>query len=160
MFPSEIIPVTIFLSSLGSHLIAVAAAIVTVRYMNQQFSVLVLLLPLYTALLGLFAVGMGWIFASLQVYLRDTAQMVLVVLTGWFWFTPIFIDETSFPVNMRFLVHWNPMAHIVKGYRQRLLTTDLPSWQELLFLAAISVAVFVAGGIFFRHLKRGFADVL
>lgn len=160
VFPSEIIPVTIFLSSLGSHVIAVGAAVVTVRFMNGQFSVLVLLLPVYTLLLGLFAVGMGWIFASLQVYLRDTAQMVLVVLTGWFWFTPIFIDETNFPERMRFLVHWNPMAHIVKGYRQRLLTTDLPSWQELLFLAAIAIAVFVAGGIFFRHLKRGFADVL
>ncbi|MDO8941814.1 MAG: ABC transporter permease, partial [Desulfobacterales bacterium] len=87
VFPSEIIPVTIFLSSLGSHVIAVGAAVGTVRYMNEQFSFLVLLLPVYTVLLGLFAVGMGWIFASLQVYLRDTAQMVLVVLTGWFWFT-------------------------------------------------------------------------
>lgn len=160
VFPSEIIPVTIFLSSLGSHVIAVGAAVLTVRFMNGQFSALVLLLPVYTLLLGLFAVGMGWFFASLQVYLRDTAQMVVVVLTGWFWFTPIFIDESHFPAQMRFVVHWNPMAHIVKAYRQRLLTIELPSWQELLFLAAISLAVFVAGGIFFRHLKRGFADVL
>jgi len=27
-------------------------------------------------------------------------------------------------------------------------------------LAAWSIAVFVAGGLFFRHLKRGFADIL
>jgi hypothetical protein len=27
-------------------------------------------------------------------------------------------------------------------------------------LAAWCIAVFVAGGLFFRHLKRGFADVL
>ena len=160
VFPSEIIPLTIFLSSLGSHIIAVLAAVATVRYMNVQFSVLVLLLPIYTFLLGLFTVGMGWIFASLQVYLRDTAQMVVVALTGWFWFTPIFIDETHFPARVRFLVDWNPMAHVVKAYRQRLLTTELPSLHELLVLAAISLTVFAAGGIFFRHLKRGFADVL
>jgi hypothetical protein len=31
---------------------------------------------------------------------------------------------------------------------------------QLGIIAAYSVAVFVAGGFFFRHLKRGFADVL
>ena len=36
------------------------------------------MLPVYMALLGLFAVGIGWIVSSLQVYLRDTAQMLTV----------------------------------------------------------------------------------
>jgi len=48
----------------------------------------------------------------------------------------------------------------VHAYRERLLTARWPSLGELGMLAAWSVAVFVAGGLFFRHLKRGFADVL
>ena len=40
-----------------------------------------LLLPVYMLLLGLFAVGIGWIVSSLQVYLRDTAQVLNVVMT-------------------------------------------------------------------------------
>ena len=39
--------------------------------------------------LGLLAVGVGWIVASLQVYLRDTVQLLTVVMTLWFWMTPI-----------------------------------------------------------------------
>jgi hypothetical protein len=35
-----------------------------------------------------------------------------------------------------------------------------PSWQELGVLTAYSAAVFGAGGLFFRILKRAFADVL
>ncbi len=160
VFPSEIVPVTLFLSSLGSHLFAVAIAIGVVRFTTGHFSVLILLLPIYTVFLGLFAIGVGWIAASLQVYLRDTAQVVIVMLTAWFWITPIFIDETAFPVRARFLIRWNPLAYVVKGYRERLLTATIPSLDDFLYLAAVSLAVFAIGGMFFRHLKRGFADVL
>jgi ABC-type polysaccharide/polyol phosphate export permease len=160
LFPSEILPVTIFLSSLVSHALALGVAIGAVRWITGHFSILIVLLPIYTALLGLFAVGISWIASSLQVYLRDTAQVVIVLLTGWFWLTPIFIDEVHFPQQARFLVRWNPLAYVVKAYRQRLLTWDAPSLNELLILAAVCGAVFVIGGIVFRHLKRGFADVL
>jgi len=160
LFPSEIIPVTLFLSSLASHVIAVTLAVVMVRSMTGHFSVTIVLLPFYTFLLGLFAIGVGWIASSLQVFLRDTAQLVIVLLTGWFWLTPIFIDETHFPERARFLVKYNPLALVVKAYRQRLMTAELPVLSDFLTLAAISLATFVAGGIFFRHLKRGFADVL
>jgi ABC-type polysaccharide/polyol phosphate export permease len=160
VFPSEIIPVTVFLSSLASHGFAVLVAVLMVRWMTGHFSVLILLLPVYTALLGLFAVGIGWLAASLQVFLRDTAQLVVVLLTGWFWVTPVFIDEAYFPPAARFLVKYNPLALVVKGYRQRLMTYDPPAMGDLLVLAAVAVGAFIVGGMFFRHLKRGFADVL
>jgi lipopolysaccharide transport system permease protein len=160
VFPSEILPVTIFLSSLASHAIALALSVVVIFLLKGHFSVLIVLLPLYSALLGVFAIGVAWIFSSLQVYLRDTAQFVVVILTGWFWLTPIFIDESYFPEGARFLVHWNPVAYVVKGYRQRLLMYEMPDWGEMAILAAAALAVFFLGGMVFRHLKRGFADVL
>jgi ABC-type polysaccharide/polyol phosphate export permease len=160
VFPAEIIPVTLFLSSLVSHLFALLVAVAMVRWMTGHFSVLILLLPVYTALLGLFAVGVGWLAASLQVFLRDTAQIVVVALTGWFWLTPIFIDESHFPPAAQFLVRYNPLAHVVKGYRRLLMSYELPDPSGLLLLAGAACLTFFAGGMFFRHLKRGFADVL
>jgi hypothetical protein len=45
-----------------------------------------------------------------------------------------------------------------------LLGSSMPPVHELLSLvgttAAFAVSTFVVGGLFFRHLKRGFADVL
>ena len=160
VFPSEIIPVSILLSSLLNHALAVAVAAVMIRAISGQFSLFILVLPVFTALLALFAIGVSWIVSSLQVFLRDTAQLTIVLLTGWFWLTPIFIDEKQFPENTRFLVHYNPLASIVRGYRQILLGAELPAPADLLFPFAVSLAAFVAGGFFFRHLKRGFADVL
>jgi ABC-type polysaccharide/polyol phosphate export permease len=51
------------------------------------------------------------------------------------------------------------MSWIVNAYRFYLL----PNWPDpshFTITAACAVATFIAGGLFFRHLKRGFADVL
>jgi len=163
VFPAEVVPVSVFLSSLMNHLLALLLAIVAIGFWLKYFSLMVLTLPIYMLLLGLFAVGIGWIVASLQVYLRDTVQVVSVVLTLWFWITPIFINIGQIPPKYsfpRFLMRVNPMTYLVTAYRDRLLTTAPLDLGDLAVLAAYAAATFVIGGLFFRHLRRGFADVL
>ena len=121
---------------------------------------MILLLPVYMLFVGLLAVGVGWMASSLHVYLRDTGQVLNVVLQFWFWLTPVMISEDLIPARFHPLIAWNPLALIVRAYRERLLSAQWPRWEELLTLAVYSGTVFVAGGLFFRHLKRGFADVL
>jgi ABC-type polysaccharide/polyol phosphate export permease len=160
VFPSEILPVSVFFSSLLSHLLALALALVVVVIVTGGISAMALLLPVYMLLLGVFAIGIGWIVASLQVYLRDTAQVLTVVLSLWFWVTPIFISEQQIPEKARFLIRYNPLAYIVRAYRERLLSYRMPEAGELVILASYAVVAFIVGGMIFRHLKRGFADVL
>ena len=160
VFPSEIVPVSIFLSSLAGHLMVLVLVIAVVGLYVGHFSLWMLSLPVYMLLIGLLAVGVGWIVASLQVYLRDTAQVLSVVLTFWFWLTPIFINEEQIPEQVRFIVRLNPLAFMVRAYRDRLLSYRVPKLHDFLIIAAYALTAFVFGGLFFRHLKRGFADVL
>lgn len=160
VFPSEVVPVSIFLSSMIHHLIAVGLAILTVGLWLKTLSPMILLLPVYMLFLGLFAVGVGWIASSLHVYLRDTTQALGVIVNLWFWITPIMLREHADLGRFAVLVRWNPMSWIVRAYRHRLLSSQWPDWRELVVIAAYSISVFVLGGLFFRHLKRGFADVL
>ena len=118
VFPSEIVTVSIFLSSLISHLMALVLVIAVVGFYNGHFSMWMLLLPAYMLLVGLFAVGIGWIVSSLQVYLRDTAQILSVILVFWFWATPIFITEQQVPEKFRFVLRANPLAWVVRAYRR------------------------------------------
>jgi len=97
-------------------------------------------------LIGLLAVGIGWIVSSLHVYLRDTAQVLAVVLTFWFWFTPIFITESMIPPRWRFVLRANPLAYLVRAYRDRLLSSRAPSLREMAIVGAYALAAFVAGG--------------
>jgi len=160
VFPAEVVPVSIFLSTLIQHLIALVLLIAATAFTMKTVSPMVLMLPVYMVFIGLLGVGVGWIAASLNVYLRDTAQVLAVVMTLWFWITPIMINEQQVPARFRAVILWNPMSWIVRAYRERLFLATWPEWQELAVLAAYSLAVFVIGGLFFRHLKRGFADVL
>ena len=162
VFPAEIVPVSVFLSSLVSHLLALALMIAAAGVIDNQISFFLVLLPAYMFLIGLFAVGLGWVFASLHVYLRDTAQMLSVLLTFWFWLTPIMFTEEQFPdvAWAHFLLKANPMFYVVRSYRRVLLTSDWPYARDFAILAASGAAVFILGGLFFRYMKRGFADVL
>ncbi len=159
VFPAEIVPVSVFLSTLMSHLLALTLIIVAELWM-KQISIYLLLLPFYMLALGLFSIGIGWIVAALHVFLRDTAQMLSVVLTMWFWATPIFLAEDRFPPGARFLLTANPLYYVVRSYRAVLLHSAAPNFGDLAIATAFGMGAFLVGGLFFRYMKRGFADVL
>jgi ABC-type polysaccharide/polyol phosphate export permease len=162
VFPSEIIPVSVFLSALAGHLLALALMIAATGVLLNHISIFLVLLPFYVFVIGLLAIGLGWIAASLNVFLRDTAQVVSVVLTLWFWLTPIFITQDHYPNKAwaRWLLAANPMTYLVRAYRAMLIDSTAPAAADLAIALAYGCAVFVAGGLFFRHMKGGFADVL
>jgi ABC-type polysaccharide/polyol phosphate export permease len=160
VFPAEMVPVSVFLSTLVSHLLALLLLVAVMGVSYNQISIFLVFLPFYMAAIGLLAVGLGWIAASLHVFVRDTAQVLSVVFTFWFWLTPIFIPEDSFPHKARFLLAANPLFYLVRAYRSALLYSSMPSFRDLGIAAAFGLGVFLAGGLFFRHMKRGFADVL
>jgi len=160
MFPSEILPVSIFLSSLGSNvLVTVLVAFVAAAIQGHVNPALPMVL-LYWPIVGLLAIGVGWIGAALQVYLRDTAQVVVVMMTFWFWLTPIFLPEAKFSGRLHWILRWNPMAYVVRAYRLMLLGRAAPSLPDIAVAVGFAVSAFVCGGLFFRYLKKGFADVL
>src|SRR6185437_6851449 len=150
VFPSEMIPVSVFLSSLVSHLLGLALMVSAAGIFLNQISVFVLLLPVYMFLIGLFAIGIVWIAAVLHVFLRDTAQVVSVLLMFWFWMTPIFFAEKSFPAWARLILIANPFYYMVRAYRKLLLGTTPPSLHDLTIVTVYGAAAFIVGGLFFR----------
>jgi len=160
LFPTEILPLTILLAGLVNHLIGFAILLCIIFFVLGKVSVFILLVPVYLLVLMLFTLGLSWIISSLNVFVRDISQVLTVVLTFWFWFTPIFYKGNRVPEEFLFIVRWNPLAHIVNGYRECLLNMRQPDLQTLAWLSLACLAVFVTGGLFFRHIKREFVDVL
>ncbi len=160
LFPTEILPLTVLLAGLVNHAIGFAILLGIIFFVLGEVSVYILLVPVYLVVLMLFTLGLSWFISSLNVFVRDISQVLAVILTFWFWFTPIFYTSNRIPAELSFIVSWNPLAHVVTGYRDCLLRRSMPDLHALALLALASVAVFVAGGLFFRHIKREFVDVL
>jgi lipopolysaccharide transport system permease protein len=160
IFPSEILPLTVLLSGFINHLIGFAILLCIIFFTLGKVSVFILLIPVYVLILMLFTLGLSWFISVLNVFVRDVSQVLSVILTFWFWFTPIFYTPDRFPQKIRFLVQFNPLAHIVTGYRDCLLRMRMPDLHTMAILGIASLIVFAAGGLFFRKMKREFVDVL
>jgi ABC-type polysaccharide/polyol phosphate export permease len=158
MMPAEILPISITLSSLIHHLVGlavlVAALVVFHTVSASAFGILI-----YLPILLLFAQGLGWMAAGLQVFLRDTAQVIQIALPAWYWLTPIMYGLERLD-NFQSMALLNPMAVVVTGYRNSLLGLAQPNALQVALAAAISVTVFIAGGLMFRQTRPAFADVL
>lgn len=115
---------------------------------------LLLALPIQVALTA----GLGLSLGALQVFFRDIAQFLGMVLTGWFYFTPIVYPLAQVPQPYRGWVEWNPMTALVELYRAAFLGGSPGSVEGLVRLAVISVVVLAAGLWLFRRLKPTFAD--
>jgi ABC-type polysaccharide/polyol phosphate export permease len=159
VFPSEILPVVLVLSNLVTHLIGFGILVIAL-FLFTGLKATTLLVPVYLILLSILTVGLGWLVAALQVFLRDVAQVVSVMLVLWFWFTPIFYSVDSVPEPYGPLIRLNPLTYVVEGYRDILLLGRLPDWRSVLILAMFSLVAFVVGGLVFRNTKREFIDVL
>lgn len=159
VFPAEIVPVSIFLSSMISHLLALMLVVACAGLILHHVSPMLVMLPIAMFLIGLLAIGIGWIAAALHVYLRDTAQVLIVVLTLWFYATPIMLAEDKFRGWAVFVLWANPLTYVVRAYREILLGHSAPV-ADLALTAVFAAVAFVCGGMVFRYMKRGFADVL
>ncbi len=159
-FPSEILPIITVISNLISHLIGMGVLLIILTVVTSKVPLYTPFIFGYLFFISLFTVGLGWILSSLYVYFRDVNQLVGLATLGLFFFTPIFYSPEIVPPNMLVFLKLNPMFHMVDGYRLLLLAGKIPSAGDFLFLALISTFTFGLGGVFFRKLKPGFAEVL
>ncbi len=178
-FPSELLPLNVVLGSLANLGFAVAvfllAAVFTPIWPAPGPEVL--WLPVLVFLLGLFAYGLVLFLSSLQVFLRDTVQVVGMVTTVWMFVTPVFwVPEAMQPSVLQWmsLIRANPTYHLVRAWRGALMgDVVLPASETIAGGHAVSVAAipahagvfalwalgaYVVGHAFFVLSQRRFAD--
>lgn len=159
VFPSEILPISLALSNIVTHLFGLAILLIVLVF-SDLLTWTSVFLPVYMGLLVVLSLGLGWLCAALQVFLRDTFQVVSVGMVLWFWFTPIFYSLDMVPTRLRPLILLNPLSYVVDGYRGVLLEGRLPDLGHLLALLVCALFVFALGGYVFRSTKREFIDVI
>ena len=68
-------------------------------------------------LLALFAVGLSYAYAATNIFFRDLERIVTILMQMWMFMTPVFIPESSIPVKYHWIYVVNPMAGIVRIWR-------------------------------------------
>ncbi len=186
-FPSEILPLNVTLVGLVTLLFGVGVfilmSVVTPIWTVPGWHLL--WIPACLLLQAVFTYGIALLLATLQVFLRDTAQIVGVLLTAWMFSTPLFWvpeliqgtpDAPSTIDRWMPLIKANPMYHCVQAWRGALMGdlhvyTDLTLTKisktpvgvdaiggHLLAFAPWAVSAYVLGYALFVYSQRRFAD--
>ncbi len=161
-FPLEILPLAPVLASFYVHLALLALLAVGLALGGQFAGWRLLHLPIYLLASGLLAAGLTFWLSALQVFHRDVAQTVALVLQVWFWLTPIVWSFSAFSPEIGAALAWNPMAYVIEGYRYALLpgVAAPPGFGQAVSFWLVTLALLATGVALFRSLRADFADVL
>jgi len=162
VFPTEVLPLVCLVAGLVTHVIMVVILIALVLANGISLSAYALQWPYYVVGLSVLLLGLGWLLAALNVFYRDTGHAVGIILNLWFWMSPIVWAMESIPKQYHFYLKLNPLCYIVEGYKACFLYPKpfWHNWTEGIYFWVVSLAMLVGGGLFFRRLKSGFADVI
>jgi lipopolysaccharide transport system permease protein/teichoic acid transport system permease protein len=162
VFPTEILPVVQVASGLVPHGIFLAISEIMALVMGVPLEPGRLLVFYFIGCSIVLLLGAGWLLAALQVFYRDTSQVLSVALNMLFWLTPIVWPVTLLPAEYQGMMFYNPMYYVIEGYRGALIypTVALPSLEQTLYFWAVALGLLGLGAYTFRRLKPEFADML
>jgi homopolymeric O-antigen transport system permease protein len=161
VFPLDTLPVNQVVSGLVTEIFGAAVFIAGLLIIRHTVPAAVLWLPVLLIPQLLFTLGVCWFLAALGVYMRDLGQIMALVLTLWFFITPIcYPESTNLSPAISAVMRQNPLYVLVRGYRAVFLEGQAPELFPLLKLWAIALALFFLGHVWFYRLRKSFADVI
>jgi ABC-2 type transport system permease protein len=112
------------------------------------------------ALLAVFCCGVGLLLSVLNVYFRDTAQLVAIGMQVWFYATPVVYPVSLVPAGLRTVYGLNPMERFTACLRALLYDGRAPRWQDLLACALAAALSVGLGWTVFRRFEPRLAEEL
>ena len=154
--PKQVFPMAAVVSNLINLALSLIPLALLVPIMRHPFYWTWLYLPVPVLSLFIFTLGVSFLFATANVYYRDVAHIIQVLLQAWFYFTPIIYSLDMIPVRFQWLFKLNPLIYVVNGFRLAVYYGQLPRPQSVLASFVCSFAALIVGFAVFRKHQDNF----
>lgn len=161
-FRVSIIPLVKILSSALIHVFFIIFIFFLLLVYKIPFSIYNLQVIYYFLCTIFMLVGLCWLLSAIAPFLKDTSNMVNVLIQIGFWMTPILWSADGMNPWIVRVLKLNPMFYICQGYRDSFID-HVWFWERgliSLYFFAFSCLIFVVGAYLFHKLRPQFADVL
>lgn len=172
-FPRSVLPLaavgTIGMNWLLEMLVLVIALIIVGSQIFAWLPAVVILM----LLLALFASGLGWILAIVNIHFRDTQYLLSILLQLWMYLTPIIYPVSlirDLSDRLGGLLHTNitimdiytlnPMYHFVAAFRQLLYDNRWPDTVHLVSCTVWTALAVLIGVLVFSRSDKKIAELL
>lgn len=160
VFPLEILPVIAVGAALFHNLISLVVLLAAFALFNGYLHWTAILTPLVLLPLVILTLGLGWMLASLGVFLRDVGQTIGIITTVLMFLSPVFYPVSAVPEKFRPWLMANPLTFVIEQAREVLIWGHLPDWVGLGLYTLAATAIAWTGYAWFQKTRKGFADVL
>ena len=157
-FPREILPIAVVLSNFVELLLTLLVLFPALVLFKVHLRWFVVFLPLLFLLQILFNTGVSLLFSCLNVFFRDVAHFVGVLLLAWFWICPIVYPLHFIPERLHRVYLLNPMAIFIACYRDLLFWSRLPTPSLMVGLLLSTLATLFVGYYVFCRYEHRFAE--
>jgi lipopolysaccharide transport system permease protein len=159
-FPRLCLPIILGGTALINHVLLLAAVFVACVFFGHLPGQTLILLPLGILLIAALAFGLGVILGVMNVFMRDVAEVLSIVLQLWFWVTPIVYPKGVLPLELQFIVMINPMASLVAIYQDAFLFDRWTPPATLIYPSALALLIVAFAIQLFRRASPELVDVL
>jgi lipopolysaccharide transport system permease protein len=162
-FPHEVLPISTVLASMINFIFALPSIFIVMVVTHSPLAPQIVLFPWVLFLLFCFSLGVSFLSATANVFFRDTRNFLDVLITLWFFLTPIVYNLDAVfvsPGGQRFVYWLNPMASVLTLFRHMFYASY---WDAPTFLARTSLACFaslIVGWLVFAYLSPRFVEEL
>lgn len=160
-FPRLTIPMGAVAAGLVDFAIALGLLVVLMPFYGVLPGWGFLVVPLLILGLVVAALGIGTLLAALTVSYRDFRYVVPFMVQIWMFATPsIYLQaDTTISSHWRALLPLNPAYGLIANFRQAVLG-GTPDPYSLAVSTVMSLALLLAGCLYFRRVERDFADII
>lgn len=123
---------------------------------GQPWGLSLVLLPVVVALLTIFALGLGLLFAPFVVFYRDTGTLLPYVIRIWLYITPVMYAVGEIPPGVKPILVLNPLYPYFYMLEE-IFKANWPSPTYFLWAGAWSAAALVVGMFLFMRRERDYA---
>ena len=148
------------LSGLMAILIGVSLLLVLAPWLGLGPAWAWVCVPAILILLATLAFGLGMLLGVLNVFSRDVAPVVAVVLQLWLWATPIVYVESMLPSVWRQWLPANPLYVFVSALQDAILFGTAPGAPDWAWMVGWTAAAGVLGYAALRRLRPELRDAL
>lgn len=159
-FPRSSVPLIIVLSALLNFSVTFGIFLLFLVVIGRFPGFIVFAsLPIIAVFL-LLAVGLAVLLGTLNVFLRDIGQAVVIVLQFWFWLTPIVYPEKALPEFAHEWLRLNPAAPLITGMHDIFVDARMPDWSTLAFPIACAAVALLLAALAFASYRGELVDEL
>lgn len=160
-FPHEALVISTVVTNMINFIFALPSILLLMAITGTPLQAQVIVFPIVYLAAFCFALGISFLAAATNVFFRDTRNFLDVVLSLWWFLTPIIYPMSQvFPDAARIVYIVNPMASIVESYRLLFYNNAWPAPDFLARTLVSCIITMVVGWLVFAKLSPRFVEEL